>query len=246
MFRNARARISYANVTSTAALVLALGGGAYAAVSGIPGKDGVIHGCFQKKKGNLRVVRAGKRCAKSEAALSWNQKGIQGIQGVAGTPGAAGAGGAKGDKGDKGDQGPIGPSDLFSRTVETNINLPTDNTFGRIMGYTLPAGKYLILAKIWVQNNAISEGTNWDCVLNASGVSSDEGEITVPPRGSLQGYQNGVLTLMLPVTLASPTDVALSCATPNTDQDATQFASKAKIEAIRVGNITSTDTFSPE
>jgi hypothetical protein len=78
------------------ALFFALGAGAYAA---IPDSNGVIHGCYQKKKGNLRVVRAGKRCSKSEKAIAWNQKGLQGPQGVPGTNGATGATGATGAPG---------------------------------------------------------------------------------------------------------------------------------------------------
>jgi hypothetical protein len=84
-----RPRITYANVTATLALVLATGGGAYAAVSSIPGSDGVIRGCYQKKKGNLRLVRAGKKCSKGEKAIAFNQRGRQGVpgpQGPAGTP----------------------------------------------------------------------------------------------------------------------------------------------------------------
>jgi hypothetical protein len=59
-------RLTYANVMSTVAVFVALGGGAYAAVSSIPGPDGVIHACYAKKKGNLRLIAAGRRCSKRE------------------------------------------------------------------------------------------------------------------------------------------------------------------------------------
>ena len=100
--------LSYANVTATLALFLALGGGAYAAVSGIPGRDGVIHGCYQKRMGTLRVVPAGRKCKKgSEVALSWNQKGVRGSTGPSGLPGAPGGQGATGGQGSTGPAGPL-------------------------------------------------------------------------------------------------------------------------------------------
>ena len=81
---------------SSLAVFMVLGGGAYAATT-IPGHDGVIHGCYQKQKGSLRVIPTGKKCQKkSEIAISWNQKGIPGSPGSAGAPGANGAPGVAG------------------------------------------------------------------------------------------------------------------------------------------------------
>ena len=97
--RRTSRQLTYANVMSTIAVFAALGGGAYAAASSIPGADGVIHTCYQVKKGAVRVVPAGKKCAKGERALAFNQLGAQGL---AGTPGGAGAAGAKGEPGPQG------------------------------------------------------------------------------------------------------------------------------------------------
>jgi hypothetical protein len=91
-----RPRLTYANVMSTIGVFAALGGGAYAAVSSIPGPDGVIHGCYQKTKGNLRLVPAGKRCSKGEKAIVFNQQGPPGTRGTSGTPGTPGTPGAPG------------------------------------------------------------------------------------------------------------------------------------------------------
>ena len=53
-------------------LGLAAGGIAYAS---IPGSNGVIHGCYQKINGQLRVIDpgAGGTCTTSENPLDWNQ-----------------------------------------------------------------------------------------------------------------------------------------------------------------------------
>jgi hypothetical protein len=90
MFSRLRRHATYANVAATCALILGLTGFAVAA---IPSPDGVINGCYQKKKGSLRVIEQGRKCAKSEKPISWNQtgpKGAPGVQGTAGVPGAPG------------------------------------------------------------------------------------------------------------------------------------------------------------
>src|SRR2546423_10230685 len=60
-------RLSSAHAIAVVALVIALGGGAYAATSGggIPGPGGVINSCYGKTTGQLRVVGANKRCNRS-------------------------------------------------------------------------------------------------------------------------------------------------------------------------------------
>lgn len=75
------------------ALLLAVGGVAFAS---IPDSHGVVHACYQKKGGGLRVISSGK-CRKSETSLAWNQQRAQGLQGLRGTQGT------------KGETGPAGP-----------------------------------------------------------------------------------------------------------------------------------------
>jgi hypothetical protein len=113
-----RPRLSYANVLSTIAVFLALGGGAYAAASSIPGPDGVIHGCYAKKKGNLRLIATGRRCSKRENAIAFNQQGPRGLSGGRGATGSRGPTGGTGSPGAKGEQGPQGPgASTFTATL---------------------------------------------------------------------------------------------------------------------------------
>lgn len=128
MFGKQRPRVTYANVAATAALILAVTG---VAVAAAPGPSGVIHACYQKQGGNLRVLTPGTTCAKTETALAWNQRGprgprglrglrgfrgprgatgVQGTVGAQGTPGAQGVKGATGAKGAKGATGATGPA----------------------------------------------------------------------------------------------------------------------------------------
>jgi hypothetical protein len=73
-----RRRPSPAAAIALAALIVALGGAAFAA---IPDSNGTIHGCYQKTNGTLRVVDASSDCRSSELGLDWNQKGPPGPPG---------------------------------------------------------------------------------------------------------------------------------------------------------------------
>jgi hypothetical protein len=95
-----RLALSALGVTLAGAVVAGIGWAA------IPGADGVINGCYEKRTGILRVIdkEAGKSCLSFETPITWNQKGPAGAQGPAGAPGPAGP------KGDQGLAGPEGPN----------------------------------------------------------------------------------------------------------------------------------------
>jgi hypothetical protein len=143
MLHGIRSRLSYANVIATCAMFVALGGGAYA-LSGVPDRSGVYHGCVDAKSGALRVVAKASSCRKTktvrrgtrrvripgESAIAWNQQGLRGLQGAQGLPGA---------------QGTPGPT--FAAVGNTN-GIATDPSAspdevslnpGRHFAFTLPA-----------------------------------------------------------------------------------------------------------
>lgn len=92
---------------AVAAVVAITGGVAYAT---IPGSNGVINGCYEKRTGILRVLdaEAGKSCLSFEQAISWSQKGPAGPQGAKGDPGPAGPQGIQGPAGEMGQKGEDG------------------------------------------------------------------------------------------------------------------------------------------
>src|SRR5436309_5125811 len=103
MLKALGSRLTYANVMATVAVFLALGGGAYA-LSGIPDRGGIFHGCVSNATGLLRVVTGARSCQKAktirrngkkvrlpgEFAVSWNQQGPRGLQGAKGQSGVDG------------------------------------------------------------------------------------------------------------------------------------------------------------
>lgn len=92
-----------------AALALAVGGTAWAS---IPDSGGVIHACYSKGVGLLRVIDSpSQKCiAGLETPLSWNQAGVPGSPGPTGPRGATGGTGAAGATGTAGATGATGPA----------------------------------------------------------------------------------------------------------------------------------------
>jgi hypothetical protein len=90
-----------------------------AAFASIPGPGGVIHSCYTKSGGTMRVIDATvTNCKATETSLDWNQSGQPGAPGPQGLPGPQGA------KGDTGPQGPKG--DTGSGVMKTIAGLVSD------------------------------------------------------------------------------------------------------------------------
>lgn len=138
------------------AFALAAGGVAYAT---IPGSNGTINGCYEKRTGALRVIDAdaGAKCTSFETPISWNQQGQKGPTGPAGpagadgAPGPTGATGAQGptgEQGPKGDTGPAGPtglpgpSDLYATRQRDTVAVTGANQ--SITQLSLPPGTYFV------------------------------------------------------------------------------------------------------
>jgi hypothetical protein len=127
-------RARWSSLVAIIALVAA-GGTAYAT---IPGPDGVIHGCYAKSGGALRVVDAGvTNCKSGETSLNWDQHGSQGSTGTTGP------------QGETGPQGPTGPSggfsgwELVSGSHEYLAPFPSD-PFALSASADCPAGKKIL------------------------------------------------------------------------------------------------------
>jgi hypothetical protein len=124
--------------------VLAAGGIAYAS---IPDSSGVIHACYQKTNGSLRVIdtQAGAKCSSTENPLTWNQTGPA---------------------------GPRGPSDAF---LASDGGKPIGLSPTTLASLTLPAGNYTLIAKTGVYD--LSSADIVDCFLKAAGSTLDEDEV---------------------------------------------------------------------
>ena len=119
-------RRSQRTLIISAASITLLGVIAYAS---IPDSNGVIHGCYKKSGGTLRIIDDGvSQCDKGEIAVSWNQTGPQGLQGLQGPAGP---------QGPEGPQGPPGSGGSRQLTIAT-VSGPYDNGSFEIMSCADP------------------------------------------------------------------------------------------------------------
>jgi hypothetical protein len=104
------------------AIVLTIGGTAYAATAEIPGPNGVISACYLKSGGDLKVIDPSvTTCTKGETSLDWNQ---QGPAGPAGAAGATGPAGPAGPQGYTGSPGPAGTGASVTPLSSGDTNCP--------------------------------------------------------------------------------------------------------------------------
>src|ERR1700761_8493475 len=99
MLRRLRARMTYANVVATLALIFAMTGSAVAATHYL---------ITSSKQISPKVLKELKAPGKTGATGPAGSPGAQGLRGPAGANGANGANGIQGEPGPKGDQGPKG------------------------------------------------------------------------------------------------------------------------------------------
>jgi hypothetical protein len=130
-------------------VALAVAGGIFGIATAVQADipdGGVIHGCYQKVNGQLRVIDTsqGGACRPSENALSWNQTGPTGATGAKGTTGPTGATGPKGATGVTGPTGPTGGINAIERQgyVASNGSLIDSNGF--TVTHTAGTGNYSI------------------------------------------------------------------------------------------------------
>ena len=184
--------------------LLVAGGIAYAT---IPDGGGVIHACYQKNQGALRVIDTDKAqtCSSSESPLIWNQTGQQGPP------------------------GPTGPSDVWSvdghdagfenlAPAQTWVNLATTST--------LPAGNYSVQAEAEA-NSTLSIPTDYSCDLVDSSTN-----VYQDTRATSSGDWV-TIPVQAVVTLASPDTISLRCIASVLGSSAFNW----QLAAIKVGTV---------
>ena len=197
MRRRLRHRPTPATVISLIALVVAMGGTSYAAIS-LPansvGTTQLKKKAVTRKKLAANAVTSAK--VKNGALLAKDFKAGQLPAGPRGPMGLTGPAGPKGDKGAKGDRG---PSDAFDRT----------NTFSL---ENLPAGSYELIGKMGV--TGITGNGSLSCDLTAtptSGGASTSLDHAAMSATTSAGTTNLALPLVALKTFSTPQNLLLSC-----------------------------------
>jgi hypothetical protein len=199
---------SYANVAATLALVFSMSGGALAA------KHYLITSTKQIKPSVLKKLK-----------------------GNAGKTGATGAPGATGKEGSPGKEGPQGPSNgyqAFKREIG-KINESETATLGSL---AVPAGSYLVSAKVWVENDSNTLRAEVQCTLtNDRTADSDESLVTVEAQESEEFTGHAMVTLEVASTLPTAGHWIVKCS----PAEAAVNANQLKIQAIQVATLSNVE-----
>jgi len=198
-----------------AAAVMLLTVARVATFATIPSSNGVISGCYSKSGGTLRVIDSSvTTCGSNETLLTWIQTGPQGPigpmgpQGPQGATGPTGATGPVGATGPTGPTGPAGASGGHVYSVETGGGAQPRSYSLDILSLNLPAGKYIISAKISFSYFAPflqPEPQNQNCKLSTGDSSEAFLGTDLDPASRLS------MSLLDTATLSSPGTVILHC-----------------------------------
>jgi len=218
------------------AISLTVGVAAFGIASGvyaaIPDSSGVIHGCYGKSGGQLRVIDSAKSatCAKTELALNWNQTGPQGLQGLQGMKGDQGPAGAQGPRGDTGAGGAVGPAGPAGPPGPSGS--PVDATLSGATGTAtydgqevireipVPAGAYTVHATIY-GGNPSPNPMALRCTVHSSapgvgiGYEGNAGDAstTIPAAASPSygGRSPGEVVVQAAFQVSTNTNISLVC-----------------------------------
>jgi hypothetical protein len=210
-------------VIAAAALAALSGGIAYAT---IPDDQAVIHACYARSGGALRVLDASvTNCKASETSLNWNQAGV---------PGQAGPQGPTGPTGPQGAPGP--GTDVIAGFYDGPVDLPVFTTPFQplpIAELPLPPGKYLIEATVDLNNLFPTVDDAVTCELHA-GADFDRASPTMnaPAPSSGIAFASTRVALMVVHQFDTPGVAEMRCGhLAGVEQGQWRFL---KITAIRV------------
>lgn len=168
--RGVRTKLTYANVMSSLAVFIVLGGGAYAATR-LP-KNSVGSRQIKPNAVNSSKVQDGSLLFKDFkpgqlTTPAVGTPGPVGATGAKGTTGAKGATGATGTKGAQGQVGPTGPSNAY--TNYGSIAVIGNGLTVTVSSVTLPVGHYTLSAAVTFGE---ADGDGQETALSCSFVSA--------------------------------------------------------------------------
>jgi hypothetical protein len=224
MSRRGERRFTSAHAIGIAALFFALGGGAYAAVGNLSPNS---VGTKQLKDGAVTPSKLAPSATKLTAKEKMELKKIVKKYSPAwpgGSPGPAGP------KGEKGDPGPTGPSDVYiGGAAGGNLS----GSYAEVASTSVPAGEYLIQAKVDIFNPTSGQGGEGACEIAPSlgGGSWDGGSVAFP--GIPSQFTAGNLSLAGAASLPGGSDVVLACRSI----EGSLSVDDARVWATKVGSL---------
>lgn len=227
-------RPSPALALSTLALVAALGGGAWAA---IPGPEGIIHGCYNRHNGAVRVIDTAtrQRCRRRESELDWDEVGPPGPRGGAGKTGKTGPTGKTGLTGKTGAPGsPGAPGVSNAYSVGQSGSVALSPTPVSVLAMTVPSGNYVVTASAKLTNTDTGAGATEQGMCEIKNVSSGGSEASAVAAIPFTSSFAAAETIPLDGTAVGPTQLEMSCERPSAGAVS---VSGAQIVAVQVTNL---------
>lgn len=140
--------------------------------------------------------------------------------------------------GAQGPAGPAGPSNAYATEDPGPITVPDGGAPGLILDLDLPAGSYLLFARVEVQNDDGLDSAVAYCHLTGPGPGGPStADDTAMPLGTISPGHRTSLVLQAPQNCDSACTVSLSC-TNNTMGPGEVAVTRAKLSAIQVGSLT--------
>jgi hypothetical protein len=168
-------------------IVIAFGAGiAYAT---IPDDAGVIHGCYLKATGNLRVIDSERQsCRPIEVAIDWNQSG---------------------PPGDPGQPGERGPSDAYAFTGGGSIT----DTYTTLAEREIPQGSYVVTGRVQLFTGSATTGPRWvSCtVFDTFNQARDNGTVVIESPGGSNGAVSMPLVATIQTAPSTGGSVSVQC-----------------------------------
>ncbi len=209
-----RRRISYANVAATLALVLSMSGGALAATHYL------INSTKQISPKVLKKLKG-----------ATGAPGATGARGATGATGATGKEGAGGKEGKEGKEGARGPSEGFQAFKDSAGSLGAQATIGTL---AVPAGSYLVSAKLWVINQGAERAEAFCVLTNDINGDKDETNVTADPIGATGFFGRASVSLQAASTLSAAGHWLVKC---GGGPASALKAENLKIHAIQVATL---------
>ncbi len=226
-----RARLTFANLISSVALFTALGGVSYAALT-IP-KNSV--GTKQIKNRAVTRPKLDPHLLSSLAGKT-GPRGLAGAQGPKGDIGPQGSSGPQAPAAANGQEGAPGPSDIYATGIADHA---VEVTSTELASITVPAGSYLLGAKVLLAQHTSGGTSLVDCKLE----SSDPGlpvlwDETAAPLLTDTSIRSN-LSLAGVDTFTAGQNVKVICTTFDT-ATSTAGAANVRLWAIKTGTLHAT------
>lgn len=135
----------------------------------IPDASGIIHGCYKKNGGTLRVLEdSTTQCSANESPVFWNQAGPQG---------PVGPQGLAGPQGETGPQGPAGSPGSLPAAAFAVASSPLSyigSEYTQVMTKDLPAGNWVVTATANIFSNTPTGRREHHCQLRNGSTPIEE------------------------------------------------------------------------